>query len=187
MTPHHIARLRLQMQDIVHSLGSTCATCACGSRAKDCAVDLMSSFVDGADEELLTPNGNVRPHPALSTPPPLHLPNTNLNLKIYGINVRNVFMCGVSTQSTSSTSLAAPHGLLNHSPFYGHGVELGPLIGAKRGVRMRAVGGADGSGVELVHEDGVNGAGVGNNGICSSCNLRQCRSLRRTGGAGRMR
>ncbi|EJD04811.1 uncharacterized protein FOMMEDRAFT_120032 [Fomitiporia mediterranea MF3/22] len=47
MTPHHIERLRLQMQSIVESLKSSFVTCACGSAASDCAVKLMEAFAEG--------------------------------------------------------------------------------------------------------------------------------------------
>ena len=34
-SPHHVERLRLQMQNIVHSIQSSFMTCACGSAVKD--------------------------------------------------------------------------------------------------------------------------------------------------------
>ncbi|EIN05054.1 hypothetical protein PUNSTDRAFT_91924, partial [Punctularia strigosozonata HHB-11173 SS5] len=44
--PHQFRRLRDQMSMIVNTLASSFTTCACGSSAKDCALNLMSSFVD---------------------------------------------------------------------------------------------------------------------------------------------
>ena len=35
------------MQSMLHALSSTFTTCACGSKAKDCALNLMADFVDG--------------------------------------------------------------------------------------------------------------------------------------------
>ena len=35
------------MQSMLHALSSTFTTCACGSKAKDCALNLMAEFVDG--------------------------------------------------------------------------------------------------------------------------------------------
>ncbi|KLO06109.1 hypothetical protein SCHPADRAFT_910550 [Schizopora paradoxa] len=52
MTPHHLERLRLQMQNIVHSLQSSFVACACGKNAKDCAVRWMERFVDGGAESV---------------------------------------------------------------------------------------------------------------------------------------
>ncbi|KAI9463916.1 hypothetical protein F5148DRAFT_1000135 [Russula earlei] len=44
---HHINRIRSQMASMLHALSSTFTTCACGSKAKDCALNLMAEFVDG--------------------------------------------------------------------------------------------------------------------------------------------
>ena len=49
---HH---LRSQMTSMLHALSSTFTTCACGSKAKDCALTLMAAFVDGD-----LPNPHVR-------------------------------------------------------------------------------------------------------------------------------
>jgi uncharacterized protein len=46
-SPHHLRYLRVQMMHILNSLGSTFATCACGAKAKDCALEVMERFVDG--------------------------------------------------------------------------------------------------------------------------------------------
>ena len=35
------------MSSMLHALSSTFTTCACGSKAKDCALNLMAEFVDG--------------------------------------------------------------------------------------------------------------------------------------------
>lgn len=49
-SPHHLERLRLQMQNVVHSIQSSFVACACGKNAKDCAVRWMEQFVDGGAE-----------------------------------------------------------------------------------------------------------------------------------------
>ncbi|EIM83910.1 uncharacterized protein STEHIDRAFT_113147 [Stereum hirsutum FP-91666 SS1] len=45
--PHQVTHLRTQMTHILHSLTSTFTTCACGSKSKDCALQMMAAFVDG--------------------------------------------------------------------------------------------------------------------------------------------
>jgi len=44
---HHLRYIRSQMASMLHALSSTFTTCACGSKAKDCALNLMAEFVDG--------------------------------------------------------------------------------------------------------------------------------------------
>lgn len=44
---HHLRYIRNQMASMLHALSSTFTTCACGSKAKDCALNLMAEFVDG--------------------------------------------------------------------------------------------------------------------------------------------
>ncbi|KAH9030018.1 hypothetical protein EDB84DRAFT_1495553, partial [Lactarius hengduanensis] len=44
---HHLSYIRNQMASMLHALSSTFTTCACGSKAKDCALNLMAEFVDG--------------------------------------------------------------------------------------------------------------------------------------------
>ncbi|KAF8261837.1 hypothetical protein EI94DRAFT_1745077 [Lactarius quietus] len=44
---HHLSHIRNQMASMLHALSSTFTTCACGSKAKDCALNLMAEFVDG--------------------------------------------------------------------------------------------------------------------------------------------
>ena len=43
----HLSHIRNQMASMLHALSSTFTTCACGSKAKDCALNLMAEFVDG--------------------------------------------------------------------------------------------------------------------------------------------
>ena len=57
----HLTHIRNQMASMLHALSSTFTTCACGSKAKDCALNLMAEFVDGR-----------LPVPA---PPPFERPN----------------------------------------------------------------------------------------------------------------
>ena len=44
---HHLCHIRNQMASMLHALSSTFTTCACGSKSKDCALNLMAEFVDG--------------------------------------------------------------------------------------------------------------------------------------------
>lgn len=44
---HHLRYIRNQMASMLHALSSTFTTCACGSKTKDCALNLMAEFVDG--------------------------------------------------------------------------------------------------------------------------------------------
>ncbi|KAF9455778.1 hypothetical protein BDZ94DRAFT_538912 [Collybia nuda] len=45
--PAHVQHLRSQLSNILHALGSTFTTCACGERAKGCAIREMEAFVEG--------------------------------------------------------------------------------------------------------------------------------------------
>ena len=45
--PTEIQHLKNQMSNILHALSSTFTTCACGARARDCALTQMAAFVDG--------------------------------------------------------------------------------------------------------------------------------------------
>ena len=58
--PQQRQHLRNQMANILHALGSTFTTCACGARAKDCALTQMAAFVDGE-----TKSGTEGHHPDL--------------------------------------------------------------------------------------------------------------------------
>ena len=48
--------IRNQMSNILHALSSTFTTCACGARAKNCAITQMAAFVDG---DVVHPSGGV--------------------------------------------------------------------------------------------------------------------------------
>ncbi|CAA7271813.1 unnamed protein product [Cyclocybe aegerita] len=56
-SPNEITHLRNQMSNILHALSSTFTTCACGARARDCALTQMAAFVDG-QSQLLTPRNH---------------------------------------------------------------------------------------------------------------------------------
>ncbi|KAF8873529.1 hypothetical protein BD779DRAFT_1569832, partial [Infundibulicybe gibba] len=43
--PHQLHHFRNQMSNILHTLASTFTTCACGARARDCALTQMAAFV----------------------------------------------------------------------------------------------------------------------------------------------
>jgi len=45
--PNEIQHLKNQMSNILHGLSSTFTTCACGARARECALTQMAAFVDG--------------------------------------------------------------------------------------------------------------------------------------------
>ena len=47
LSSHQVFHLRNQMTSMLHALSSTFTTCACGAKAKDCALTLMAAFVDG--------------------------------------------------------------------------------------------------------------------------------------------
>ncbi|KAH9017273.1 hypothetical protein EDB85DRAFT_2294929 [Lactarius pseudohatsudake] len=44
---HHLSYIRNQMSAMLHALSSTFTTCACGSKAKDCTLNLTAEFVGG--------------------------------------------------------------------------------------------------------------------------------------------
>ncbi|KIL59822.1 hypothetical protein M378DRAFT_168826 [Amanita muscaria Koide BX008] len=46
-SPEKLHHIRNQMSNILHALSSTFTTCACGARAKNCAITQMAAFVDG--------------------------------------------------------------------------------------------------------------------------------------------
>jgi hypothetical protein len=58
-SPHQVQRLRHQMNQILHALSSTFTTCACGSKARHCALNQMAAFVDSDPSRLLSPSDNV--------------------------------------------------------------------------------------------------------------------------------
>lgn len=43
--------LRFQLANLLHSLGSTFATCACGSESRNCALKRVTDFVDGVEPD----------------------------------------------------------------------------------------------------------------------------------------
>ncbi|KAI0248958.1 hypothetical protein BJV78DRAFT_1363231 [Lactifluus subvellereus] len=57
---HHLSYIRNQMASMLHALSSTFTTCACGSKAKSCALNLMAEFVDG---RLPTPTAPLSQRP----------------------------------------------------------------------------------------------------------------------------
>jgi hypothetical protein len=145
--PFHKQLLRLQMQNIVHSIESNFMTCACGDKARNCAVRYMKAYVEGWEFPLLreqhqptastsrqaSPSGTPVPTPGAgpsnlsSTPPP---PNKH------------------------PASLSSLREIAQRHPLE---VDLGPLVGAKRGLRTRVTGGvmtAGVRGVETVDEEG---------------------------------
>ena len=56
------------MQTILHSLTSTFTTCACGSRTRDCALTLMSTFVDAPSSATSTLPPHADPDPLVGHP-----------------------------------------------------------------------------------------------------------------------
>jgi cytochrome P450 len=53
------------MASMLHALSSTFTTCACGSKAKDCALNLMAEFVD-KPESFLNEDGTFRYDPNIA-------------------------------------------------------------------------------------------------------------------------
>lgn len=55
-----IQHLKNQMSNILHALSSTFTTCACGARARDCALTQMAAFVDGQQDNVNRPRDDFR-------------------------------------------------------------------------------------------------------------------------------
>ncbi|KAJ3505400.1 hypothetical protein NLJ89_g7437 [Agrocybe chaxingu] len=140
-SPNEITHLRNQMSNILHALSSTFTTCACGARARDCALTQMAAFVDG-QSRLLTPRNH--------------------------------------------------HGMTSDDERE-KGVDLGPLVGRKRGFKTREripfSGGMGGMEMVLPEQDGkdrgrkkvtVNGyqvnASAGPSGLKSALSMYQHQS-----------
>ncbi|CAL1698683.1 unnamed protein product [Somion occarium] len=51
--PYRFEQFRNQMTSMLHAISSTFTTCACGTRAKDCALSRLAEFVDGQIPPLL--------------------------------------------------------------------------------------------------------------------------------------
>ena len=47
VSPEKLDHIRNQLSNILHALSSTFTACACGARAKNCAVTQMAAFVNG--------------------------------------------------------------------------------------------------------------------------------------------
>ncbi|KAL0952277.1 hypothetical protein HGRIS_006567 [Hohenbuehelia grisea] len=60
-SPRQVEHLRAQMSNIIHSLTSTFTTCACGAKAKDCALTQMAAFVDGELDSYTAPPVDLGP------------------------------------------------------------------------------------------------------------------------------
>ncbi|KAL5511001.1 hypothetical protein ACEPAG_3720 [Sanghuangporus baumii] len=162
MTPHHIERLRLQMQSIVESLKSSFVTCACGSAASDCAVRLMEMFADGGLPWLNGFSELRNRSPKVS--------RTQNNAQA-GLSRPSSSQAQLNQNSNPSHLLSPPqpsysspltnrHGpsfddVQDHNRYMNAKMRaklLGPLVGAERGVRTRVVGGPDSGGMMGVQQ-----------------------------------
>ena len=136
--------LRLQMRNIIHSIDSRFVSCACGDMARNCAIRYMKSFVDGdfpSKDTLHSPLSTPSSRPP--TPP---LPTSS------STDADSIDTVGTSPPNKHPSSLSTLREIARRHP-----IDLGPLIGSKRGLRTRVVGGtlaAGIKGVEMVDEDG---------------------------------
>lgn len=139
---HHIERLRLQMQTIVDSLRSNFVTCACGGAVDDCALRLMEAIADG---RFPPPASRRQPNGVPSTP--LFNPHIDTNGHLSPSAVTNLSPPNKHPSSLMELKRKRKERAQQAA------IDLGPLIGAERGVRTRPVGGAQSGGlhgVELV-------------------------------------
>lgn len=142
------------MQNIVHSIQSSFVSCACGSTAKDCALRLMENFVDGEFPLRVPPPVSSSQHYSRGKSAPRSpvarrstmSPENDLTAES-PLNKHPASLSALKVQQRTSRARRAEGG----------GVDLGPLIGAQRGIRTRVIGGeASGGmrGVEMVDEQG---------------------------------
>lgn len=142
------------MQNIVHSIQSSFVSCACGSTAKDCALRLMENFVDGEFPLRVPPPLSSTQHYSRGKSAPRSpvarrstmSPENDLTAES-PLNKHPASLSALKVQQRNSRARRAEGG----------GVDLGPLIGAQRGIRTRVIGGeASGGmrGVEMVDEQG---------------------------------
>lgn len=142
------------MQNIVHSIQSSFVSCACGSTAKDCALRLMENFVDGEFPLRVPPPLSSSQHYSRGKSAPRSpvarrstmSPENDLTAES-PLNKHPASLSALKVQQRNSRARRAEGG----------GVDLGPLIGAQRGIRTRVIGGeASGGmrGVEMVDEQG---------------------------------
>ena len=125
-TPH-LNHIRNQMASMLHALSSTFTTCACGSKAKDCALNLMADFVDGhlptptapPLQQLDEPSGvdqSQRPRPRIDLGP---LIGTQRGFRTREKSPLNGGMNGVEMMSGPSVKTGATVGA-SHPQSKGH-------------------------------------------------------------------
>ncbi|KAI0363546.1 hypothetical protein BV20DRAFT_1031184 [Pilatotrama ljubarskyi] len=105
--PHQVQHFRNQMTSMLHALASTFTTCACGAKARDCALARMAEFVE--NQTPLTP----------SPSPPSQFTKEKLSAAARG------------------KKASANHAHARTHAEDGAPVDLGPLIGVERGFRTR--------------------------------------------------
>ncbi|OAX34849.1 hypothetical protein K503DRAFT_858965 [Rhizopogon vinicolor AM-OR11-026] len=168
------------MTSILHALSSTFTTCACGARARDCVLNVMAQFVDGELDSagpertpnLSSPqtlNGTLNGHGTRQAVVSDACEGSSSDKENWG-HVRGAVGLGIQLNANGGANSGANgnsnsnnHGLNGTaaSAFAAPGrkVDLGPLIGAKRGFRTREkvpFGGGVG-GVEMVPSAGYVG------------------------------
>jgi hypothetical protein len=121
--PQHIQQLRAQMTHVLHALGSTFTTCACGARAKDCALSAMARFVDGE----------------FTNKPPSAAATTSRDVGMDATGAAGTEADGVNARGKGKRGR----------------IDLGPLVGVKRGfgTRERVPFGGGFGGVEMMCDD----------------------------------
>lgn len=149
-------RLKLQMQNLIHSLDSNFTNCACGQKAHGCALKLMESFVDMVPSRFpepqsypfpTQPHRPIRPHPHPNASPILHSPSVPNSYP----NTPTPNTHPASLQALQLQSFARRHLHLNPE-----NDSLGPLVGTSRGFRTRVVGGANAGGMNGVESVSAN-------------------------------
>jgi len=126
---------------MLHALSSTFTTCACGSKAKDCALNLMAEFVDGHLPTSTAPlsqrpdassTGDKRPHrvdlgPLIGAQRGFHTREKSpLNGGMSGVEM--ISGSSISPMDTVSASQPLSKGL--HQPPPSHTEGKSPVVGA---------------------------------------------------------
>ncbi|KAF8160301.1 hypothetical protein BJ912DRAFT_327011, partial [Pholiota molesta] len=140
-SPAALTHLRHQLAGILHALASTFTTCACGARARDCALSAMAAVV--ARLEAASSSSSTSASASASSFPPSSSSSSNSTLPPH--------------DPSAWTWARAPDDAGRQERGFGRwaDVDLGPLVGAKRGFRTRERVPYSGGmgGMELVEDD----------------------------------
>ncbi|KAG1892868.1 uncharacterized protein F5891DRAFT_1068515 [Suillus fuscotomentosus] len=168
---YHLTHLRAQMTSILHALSSTFTTCACGARARDCVLNVMAQYVDSeldassvtcaSGQPMNGTGGMMNGNGARQAGEADAGDGSSSDKENWGHDSeRTVVGLGIqmNANSTSTNGNGANintnglNGNTPSSPAFTRKIDLGPLIGAKRGFRTREkvpFGGGVG-GVEMI-------------------------------------